>query len=226
MTGSDPLPPRHACPGQPLLGLTLLLVEDSRLASEGVRLLATRLGARLRRADSLASAERHLRAWRPSAALVDLHLPDGSGLDLLTRLAAVRPRIPAIVAISGDPALEAAARDAGADAFLTKPVLSLSQFQRALLGHLPADPPVPLSSDCVRPDPAALHDDLAMAQALIQRAGRQAYVAAFLRGVARTAGDIPLSDAAEDLAAHPGNRAALVRLTSMIEGRLDAVPAF
>jgi CheY-like chemotaxis protein len=225
MTAPDPLPPRRASAAQPLLGVTLLVVEDSRLACEGLRLLAGRSGARLRRADSLESAERHLRAWRPGAVILDLHLPDGSGLDLLARLAAARPRIPAILATSGDPALEGAARRAGADGFLPKPVLSLSQFQAALLARLPAGRPVPLSPECVAPDPAALRDDLAAARALIGRADRTAYLTGFLRGVARSAGDTPLSDAVEAVAARPASRSALARLARLIEGRLDAAPA-
>lgn len=46
-----------------LLGHTVLLVEDSRFAFEDVRLLSLRSGARIRRADSLALAPRHLRAY-------------------------------------------------------------------------------------------------------------------------------------------------------------------
>ncbi|NQZ71900.1 MAG: response regulator, partial [Dinoroseobacter sp.] len=42
--------------GRPLLGLRLLLVEDSRFAAEAVRLMCLKSGARLRRADSIATA--------------------------------------------------------------------------------------------------------------------------------------------------------------------------
>ena len=45
---------------RPLLGLTILVVEDSRFASEAMRLLCLASGARIRRADSLRSARRHL----------------------------------------------------------------------------------------------------------------------------------------------------------------------
>ena len=82
----DLLPARPPSQDRPLAGLTLLLVEDSRLACEAMRLICRRSGARLRRADTLEAAERHLRSYRPGAVVVDLHLPDGSGLDLLAAL--------------------------------------------------------------------------------------------------------------------------------------------
>ena len=87
---------------RPLVGLTLLVVEDSRFASDAVRLLALRSGARLRRADCLRAAERHLRVYTPDVILIDLGLPDGRGEDLIARLSAATPRIPAILALSGE----------------------------------------------------------------------------------------------------------------------------
>lgn len=50
---------------RPLLGLTVLLIEDSRFACEAMRLLCVCFGARIRRADS--NARRHLRGYRPDA---------------------------------------------------------------------------------------------------------------------------------------------------------------
>ncbi len=221
----DLLPPAAPTADRPLAGLTLLLVEDSRVASEAMRLLCRRSGARLRRADTLEAAERHLRTYRPGAVVVDLHLPDGSGLDLIARLSMARPRIDAILAVSGDPALEAAARAAGADAFLPKPV-GLGAFQAAVLVALPADRrPAGLRPVCIEgsaPDALALRDDLEHAADLLAHPrARLDYVTGFLRGVARSAGDPALARAAEDTEAtgSPGP------LLKAVQSRLALHPA-
>ena len=125
---------------RPLLGLTVLVVEDSRFASEAVRLLCIRSGARIRRADSLIAAHRHLQVYRPSVVIVDLGLPDGSGIDLIAELATADPaNRPVILASSGadgeDQGSQALA--AGADDFLAKPITSVSAFQQSVLMHLP-----------------------------------------------------------------------------------------
>ena len=84
MTDLDSLAPHHGRSQQrPLLGMTVLVVEDSRYASEALRLMCLRSGARMRRADCLGSASRHLKVYRPSVVIVDPGLPDGSGLDLI-----------------------------------------------------------------------------------------------------------------------------------------------
>lgn len=218
----------------PLGGATILLVEDSRFACEAIRLMCLRSGARLRRADCLRSAGRHLQCYRPNAVIVDLGLPDGSGLDLIGALARQSPRIPAIIAMSGDDGARDAALSAGADRFLAKPVDSLPAFQRAILPLLtgPAGA-APASGDdrAVTPDRAALRDDLVRAAALLdpQAKGDLAYAAQFLSGLAVSARDHALQGAAEGLlAAHRGGdpRAPLARLGDMVRDRLAAAPGF
>lgn len=191
---------------RPLLGVTVLIVEDSRFASEAVRLLCLRSGARIRRADCIASAERHLATYRPEVAIVDLGLPDGPGLSLIATLARAGSRPDVILATSGiDRAeAEAAAREAGADGFLAKPVEGLAAFQEAILAHLPPDRRPrglrELSTDAVQPDRLALAEDLAQAERLLIE-GRVApdFVAGFLQGLARTGHDAELLSQARGL---------------------------
>ena len=221
---------------RPLLGLTVLLVEDSRFACEAMRLLCLRSGARIRRADSLHNARRHLRVYRPHAVIVDLGLPDGSGIELIVELAAASPRIDMLLAISGDPDGEAPARQAGADGFIGKPISRLGEFQAALLAHMPAERrpggPRRLPEEEVAPDRIAFRDDLELAAQLLRSgwpAEREiAYVAQFLAGVARGAGDPALQRAAEDLTAARGvgrTDPALARLAARLDDRLaDPVP--
>src|SRR6056297_3089561 len=94
MSDLDSLAPQRAASAQrPLLGMTVLAVEDSRYASEAMRLMCLRSGARIRRADCLRAARRHLSVYRPSVVIVDLGLPDGSGLDLISELSSAIPRV-------------------------------------------------------------------------------------------------------------------------------------
>lgn len=237
-TGSNaamPQPPlwQAQLPGRPLSGLTVLVVEDSRLASEAVRLLCLRSGARIRRADCLRTAMRHLQTYRPGVVIVDMGLPDGCGSDLIGQIRALGPHAPVVLAISGDPQMRAAALTAGAAGFLDKPVESLALFQQAVLAALPADAAPArlraLPADIIPPDRGALHDDLArVAQMLASASDGTAidYIARFLAGVARSAHDMPLAEAAAALARdhHAGRGVAtdLTRISGLVQDRLAA----
>lgn len=152
---------------RPLLGLTILMVEDSRYACDAARLLCVHSGARLRRADCLASAHRHLEVYRPSVIIIDMGLPDGSGADLIRQVSQATPRISAILATSGDPFAEHCALAAGADGFLAKPLVSVAVFQNKILSLLPQERrpigPRTLSDESVVADPIAYRDDMAHA---------------------------------------------------------------
>ncbi len=186
----------------------MLLVEDSRFASEAVRLLALRSGARIRRADCIASAARHLGTSRAGIAIVDLGLPDGSGLELIARLARAPQRPTVLLATSGQPRddVEQGALDAGAGAFLPKPIESLAAFQQLILRHMPSDMwPRGLrvvGTETVEPDRLALSEDLAQAERLLgDETVPPRFVANFLAGLARTGHDTDLLAATEGLAA-------------------------
>ena len=87
---------------RPLIGKTVLIVEDSRFICEAARLMCLHSGARLRGADSLAAARRHLNVYFPTIVIIDVGLPDGSGLQLISELAGASPRIGVILGTSGD----------------------------------------------------------------------------------------------------------------------------
>ncbi|WP_372887031.1 response regulator [Shimia sp.] len=226
--GAAPAPPT---PHRPLLGLTVLVVEDSRFACEALRLLCLRSGARIRRADCLASARRHLQTYRPSVVIVDMGLPDGNGAELIEELAAAAPRLAVILAMSGDTFAEDLAIAAGADGFLAKPVLNLADFQQAILSRLPPERRPrglwALSEDMVEPDPHAYRDDLSHAAETLS-GGRPEevidYVAQFLGGIARSARDMPLARAAEAVTRGRESgrlpRADIVALKQLVQSRL------
>lgn len=203
----------------PMMGKTVLVVEDSRAASDALRLMLLQLGARMRRAATLADASRHLSLYRPDAVLVDLGLPDGSG-DALIAAMALDPRRPGrIVALSAYPDRAAGALACGADVFLEKPVGGL----RALLAAL--DPGLDLigADGPPAPDPLALFDDLGLAAAQLRRApdaSARRYLTGFLTGLARQIGDDALAATVASLPPE-GDTGLLLRL---IEDRRSALP--
>lgn len=221
---------------RPLAGLTVLVVEDSRYASEAMRLLCLRSGARIRRADCLRSAQRHLATYRPGVVIVDMGLPDGNGAELIRLMGRMQPAPPVVLATSGDPDTRGAAMAAGAQGFLPKPIASLAGFQQAILIALPEDERPRglrvIADEVIEPDPEALRDDLAHVADVLSAAPDTAaldYIAQFLAGVARSARDGALEDAARALSSdqHAGRALApdLARISGLVHDRLAAAGA-
>ena len=215
-------------PARPLLALTVLAVEDSRYASEALRLMCIRSVARIRRAECLRTARRHLAMYQPDVVIIDLGLPDGLGTDLIAELAGAALRPDVILATSGDPGAEHRAIMAGADGFLPKPIPSLGQFQDCILCHLPAErrpfatPPDPV--DCPEPDRIAYRDDMSHAAEILEEMTDTYaldYVAQFLGGVARIAGDEMLATAAKALAQKRGSGRSAMSEAAIIAGLLQ-----
>jgi len=217
---------------RPLLGITVLVVEDSRFACEALRLLCLRSGARIRRADTLEHAHKHLGVYRPSVLIVDVGLPYGSGLDLIGSCAHATPRIDVILGTSGDSALEQSVMTAGANGFLAKPISNLAAFQSAILNHLPSNrqPSGPrlLSDETVNPDLMAYQDDLNHMNEVIRsdQAGKNlGYVTQFLKGIAQSVQDQDLDKAASLLADKyrkgTSTEADLIALGALVKSRMD-----
>lgn len=232
-TLDDLMAARQPTANRPLLGLTVLLVEDSRYACEAVRLLCLRSGARIRRADSLLNARKHLAVYRPTVVIVDVGLPDGSGLPLITALAGGSPRIDVILGTSGDATLEGEVLAAGANGFLAKPIESLAAFQSAILAHLPAErqPPSPriVKDEVIQPDLVAFRDDLSHVAEVLsgdQDGASVDYLTQFLSGVAKSVDDKALGRAVARVATlrtqGESLSAGLSELTQIVEKRLAA----
>lgn len=106
-------------------GHLLLAVEDEPRNAALLDAILGRAGYRLHVAGDLGEARTWLDANDPSLVLLDRHLPDGDGLDLIgTIRASDRHRHVPILLVSASvlPQDQAAALDAGCDGFLAKPV--------------------------------------------------------------------------------------------------------
>lgn len=234
METNDPFAANYPTPtaARPLLGLTVLVVEDSRYACEAMRLLCLRSGARIRRADCIRSARRHLQVYRPSVVVVDMGLPDGNGADLIAELAQADAEKSVVLATSGDDGLEQEAMAAGAQGFLSKPITSLAVFQQMILATLPQDrQPLGLrliEDEQVSPDELAYHDDINYAAELLENLPNDKaldYIAQFLKGVARSVEDGRMEQAAIALegkrAEGRGTASEAAQIAGLIQQRLS-----
>jgi CheY-like chemotaxis protein len=220
----------HPTADRPLQGMTVLVVEDSRYASEAIRLLCLRSGARIRRANTLEAAHRHLAVYRPTIVIVDEGLPDGSGAELIGELAADQPRVPVLIGMSGDPASEDLTLQAGADGFLEKPVENLALFQQTILAHLPEEDaphgPRILPDEIVVPNSAKLDEDLEHLAGMIRSndVPTLTYATQFLGTIAKMAHDPVLEAAAHSLTqsrAEGGNlHDDALRVAGIVDARL------
>jgi DNA-binding NarL/FixJ family response regulator len=122
--------------------IRVVVIDDHKAMAEGLALALRRqpdievVGS----AGSVAEAVPMVREARPDVILLDFHLPDGTGADLLDQ---VRPQIPEVAAVllTADPGEGAlvAAISAGASGYLTK-LASLEEIvtavRRAAAGEL------------------------------------------------------------------------------------------
>lgn len=195
-------------PQKCLTGVSIMLVDDSRSVSEAVRLMATASGARIRRADCIASAQRHLMLFRPDVVIADLGLPDGNGVEIAKIVSDKLDPRPGLLIISGagEEVAQKATEECGADNYLLKPIDSLGAFQAAVLGVVPnGGPALPdwnskFTANLTGTD--FYEQDLENALDLFEEAIREddqaelAFGAQFLAGVASTASDPELENCA------------------------------
>lgn len=102
----------------------VLVVEDHDLVATAMTILLESGGHLVRCTPTVAGGLEAVRDWDPDIVMLDLTLPDGSGLDLLERLREEGGEPPVVVALTGhdDPATVERCRAAGCRDVLLKPV--------------------------------------------------------------------------------------------------------
>jgi len=101
---------------------TLLIVEDEAVLARNLAKLFTRQGFEVSHASGTTDAQRMAVTTPADVALLDLRLPDGSGLDLLDTLLAIDPDLPVIMMTAfGTVADAVQAMQRGARDYVQKP---------------------------------------------------------------------------------------------------------
>jgi two-component system, NarL family, invasion response regulator UvrY len=100
----------------------LLLIDDHPLVAYGMKvLLADRNGWELRHTMTVAGSEAMFDEFAPDVAIIDVNLPDGSGLELLANLKSKHEKAKFIIlTLEDEPMTAARALNAGALAFVSK----------------------------------------------------------------------------------------------------------
>ncbi|MGC9993521.1 MAG: response regulator transcription factor [Candidatus Cybelea sp.] len=101
---------------------SILVVDDEPQIVEVIVAYLEREGMLVESAGSIAEAVGALERLHPDLLVLDVTLPDGSGLDVLRSASAHNPRIPTIMLTSrGDEADRVVGLELGADDYVTKP---------------------------------------------------------------------------------------------------------
>ena len=151
MTGRSGPIAETASPPTPDPVLRILALDDDPVNMSLIRAIVSRAsdpairGATLREATTLAGARDVLGREPIDILLLDVHLPDGLGLDLATDLRRGGRTDLAIIALTASvlPADQQAALDAGCDAFLAKPYSASALV--TTIGELAREPRAPTS---------------------------------------------------------------------------------
>ncbi|MBS0200392.1 MAG: sigma-54-dependent Fis family transcriptional regulator [Proteobacteria bacterium] len=100
-----------------------LVVDDERDIRELLVVTLTRMGLRVETAATVATAKAQLASQDFDFCLTDMRLPDGSGMDLITHIAAAHPGMPvAMITAFGNVEAAVEALKRGAFDFVSKPV--------------------------------------------------------------------------------------------------------
>src|SRR5258708_26849098 len=101
----------------------VLIVDDGRATSAGMADVLEEWGYEAEVADTLKAGWSSISGLVPDVAIVDLKLPDGSGLDLLHRMKESYPDV-AVVILTGHATVDSAVKalKVGAEDYISKPV--------------------------------------------------------------------------------------------------------
>jgi two-component system response regulator RegA len=138
---------------KPLVEHTLLIVDDDKPFLNRLGRAMKARGFEVTTADSVESAMEVLGNTAPAFAVVDMRLEDGNGLDVLQKLAEIRPESRAIVLTGyGNLTTAVTAVKLGAVDYLAKPA-DADEIYDALMapsGDHPVPPENPMSADRVK----------------------------------------------------------------------------
>ena len=123
----------------------VLIIEDDQAIQDILRILFESNGFRVVMASTAACGEHYARLHRPDVVVVDLGLPDGDGLNVITGIRVWSP-VPVVV-LSGQTAegQRLAAFDKGADDFIIKPFSAaelLARVRAIVRRHVRGDLPM------------------------------------------------------------------------------------
>lgn len=114
----------------------IFLLEDDEALGRGIAMALDQPECSVVRAECLAQAKEVLGLRQFSLLILDINLPDGSGLDLLRQLRADGVTTPVILLTANDMELdEVTGLEAGADDYITKP-FSLAVFRARVSARL------------------------------------------------------------------------------------------
>ncbi len=110
----------------------ILIIEDETSLAKNVQMYLRRFGHEVRYAETGEQGLREFEAFTPEIVLLDLRLPDISGLDVLARLKSADPDVKVVlVTAHGNVQIAVDAMKAGAWDYLSKPVI-LSDLKRLI----------------------------------------------------------------------------------------------
>jgi two-component system nitrogen regulation response regulator GlnG len=112
---------------------TVLVIDDDRTVLQLVEKALREKGVQLHTASNAQEGLEALAKHVPDVLLLDIMLPDGSGLDLVTQVRALEPKLPvAFITVADDSHTAIEAMKRGAYDFLVKP-LSVDDVQQVVL---------------------------------------------------------------------------------------------